>query len=235
MLKLICETPQRPYAFQNTNFVTKNSAPANTRRSSAGFTLIELLVVIAIIAILAGILLPALSKAKNKAIVTKCMNNLKEFGLATIMYSGDNNDKLPILSVTGTMPPNDGGLGFWPWDMPLRVANLLTQNGAQQHILYDPGFPRQDNSNLWNFGTYRVIGYAMSFPLAGRIIDTNINYSLGPQTITIAGKQITQSPSERVMLADAVLSNSENRNSPSTVYAGRALGGGWQDPRGHQT
>jgi prepilin-type N-terminal cleavage/methylation domain-containing protein len=66
------------------------------RRNKTGFTLIELLVVVAIIALLIAILLPSLGKAREKAKLAKCLSNLRQIGLASFMYQGENNGYFPM-------------------------------------------------------------------------------------------------------------------------------------------
>jgi len=133
-----------------TSDTQRNHCRETTRGCGRGFTLIELLVVIAIIAILAGLLLPVLSRAKQKAQGISCLNNLKQLQLGWSLYSGDNSDQIV----------HSGGQAFKVSFLP----NAWT----------DPG----DSHNQWVYGDMTVplastnvalIQVGLLYPYAGNI------------------------------------------------------------------
>ncbi len=141
------------------------------KRRSPFFTLIELLVVIAIIAILAAMLLPALSQAREKARSISCTNNIKQIVLAGLLYADDNAEYLP----SNTNYPYRGGGSYSTPDIPFMNAKLGTVSQAYRYwmdicLLYTKDIqvfdcPSQVNTWMGGYGwSVYSVGYVLNHP-----------------------------------------------------------------------
>jgi prepilin-type N-terminal cleavage/methylation domain-containing protein len=144
------------------------------RRNRDGFTLIELLVVIAIIAVLAALLLPALSRAKQKAYTIACLNNTRQLAVAWTTYVGDNQDTLPLNPPAS--PAGSWIRGFQDWSGAnsdntnvalLAQGSLLPYTCQSVSIYHCPADFSAAPGQALRRRTYSMNAFIGSIPFAG--------------------------------------------------------------------
>jgi prepilin-type N-terminal cleavage/methylation domain-containing protein len=188
--------------------------PCRCGNKLRGFTLIELLVVIAIIAILAALLLPALARAKSKALRTQCFSNQHQIGLGFAMYVNDNADNFPLhngwAAEGGQLPPspdltdpNANPYYGGTQTQAERPLNTYVQDVNTFHCPADKGDPLNPNAKTcWDgWGNSYLVEWNASFDGVAQVTG-NAGNLLPPANVGITMSQVAVNPIAKIIQGD---------------------------------